>query len=115
MTLLARALANLLQNAETHGQGLRRLLISVQNSGVEFCVEDQGPGFEQSERERVFTPFYRGEHRAGASLGLGLALVRRIAEAHEGRAWIDGEPGSGARVHLWIPMVASVTNDAPLS
>lgn len=97
-TLLARALANLVANAEQHGRGVTSLEVRFLPGEVVFAVEDAGPGFGEEEREKVFTPFYRGEHRAGASLGLGLSLVHRIAQAHGGRAWIEDVEGGGARV-----------------
>ncbi len=97
-TLLARALANLLANAEQHGGGAERLEVRFLPDEVVFAVEDSGPGFGADERDQVFQPFFRGEHRAGASLGLGLSLVRRIAAAHGGRAWVEDVDGGGARV-----------------
>lgn len=104
-TLLGRALANLLENAKRHAGGVVRLVIEGSASGVTFSVEDRGGGFAESELERVFDPFYRGEHRAGAgagSLGLGLSLVRRIAQSHGGRAWAQNLPTGGARVSLRV-------------
>jgi two-component system OmpR family sensor kinase len=97
-TLLARALANVLSNAQSHGGGVTALEVRFAPDRVIFAVEDAGPGFGTSEREKVFEPFYRGEHRAGASLGLGLSLVRRIAQAHGGEAWIEDREERGARV-----------------
>ena len=97
-TLLARALANLLVNAREHGRGVELLEVRFEPTRVVFAVEDRGPGFGKEEREKVFEPFYRGEHRAGTSLGLGLSLVRRIAEAHRGSAWIEDVEAGGARV-----------------
>lgn len=97
-TLLSRALTNLLENAKRHGQGVARLVIEDGSQGVTFAVEDHGPGFAPAEIEKVFESFYRGEHRAGGSLGLGLSLVKRIAVAHGGRAWAENLPEGGARV-----------------
>lgn len=97
-TLLGRAVANLLTNARQHGGGVKRLIVQFDPDQVVFAVEDEGPGFGADEREKVFEPFYRGEHRAGASLGLGLSLVQRIAAAHGGRAWVEDVDGGGARV-----------------
>ncbi|HTM21897.1 MAG TPA: sensor histidine kinase, partial [Kofleriaceae bacterium] len=65
---------------------------------VLFEVDDRGPGIPDADRERVFEPFYRGKEGKGGSLGLGLALVRRIAAAHGGRSWAENRPGGGARV-----------------
>ncbi|AKF11752.1 HAMP domain-containing sensor histidine kinase [Sandaracinus amylolyticus] len=101
-TLLGRALANLLENAKRHAGGIVRLVIERDvQGGLVFAVDDDGPGFAGDEIEKVFDPFYRGERRAGASagsLGLGLSLVRRIAQAHGGRAWAENRRGGGARV-----------------
>ena len=77
---------------------MKKLVVRFTPDQVIFSVDDDGPGFGESERDKVFEPFYRGEHRAGASLGLGLSLVQRIAAAHGGRAWIEDAPGGGARV-----------------
>lgn len=104
-TLLGRALANLLENAKRHAGGIERLSIEQGPDGVTFAVDDTGAGFAPGEIERVFDPFFRGAHRAGASagsLGLGLSLVRRIAVAHGGRAWAENRVPKGARVALRI-------------
>jgi len=110
-TLLGRALANLIDNATKHGGGLSAMRVRVierKNNEMEmvaFEVDDQGPGFGPGEEERAFEPFYtRGRSgRDAGSLGLGLALVKRIAEAHKGRAYAENRPGGGARVGLEIP------------
>ena len=106
-TLLGRALANLLANARGHGRGLDALRICDERragrAGLSFVVEDRGPGFAEDEREQVFGSFVQGRAREGGSLGLGLALVARIADAHSGSAWADNRAGGGARVGFWIP------------
>ena len=104
-TLVARALSNLLRNAVQHGGGVTRLTLRFAEREVEIVVEDRGPGFTEDERDRVFDAFYRGEHRAGGSLGLGLSLVSRIAGAHGGRAWIEDAPEGGARVAFSLSAV----------
>ncbi|MBN1203638.1 MAG: HAMP domain-containing protein [Myxococcaceae bacterium] len=101
-TLLARALANLLENARRHGQGAEALRIIERGGSLAFCVDDRGPGLLPGEETRIFEPFYRkdrgGEAREAGSLGLGLALVQRIARAHGGEAFAENRPGGGARV-----------------
>ncbi len=98
-TLLQRALSNLLENARVHGGGVTRLRVDVPNGVVRFSVEDAGPGLE-GDGERVFHPFQRGETSDG--LGLGLALVRRIAEAHGGSAFAENRTEGGARVGFTV-------------
>lgn len=102
-TLVARALANLLDNAERHAGGARELVVREgPPSGLRFEVLDRGPGIPEDALEKVFEPFQRGQaaRRGGTSLGLGLALVRRIADAHGGRAWAENRVEGGARLVL---------------
>ncbi len=97
-TLLARALANLLDNAERHAGGAVRVGVRAEEAAVVFEVDDRGPGFSAEDLPRAFESFYRGRERGHGSLGLGLSLVRRIAVAHGGRAWAENLPDGGARV-----------------
>ena len=101
-TLLGRALANLIDNARKHGGGVEALKVKRENGHVAFEVEDHGDGFVEGEEGRVFEAFYRrGEQ---GSLGLGLALVKRIAEAHGGRAYAANREEGGALVGVELPV-----------
>jgi signal transduction histidine kinase len=102
-TLVARALANLLDNAARHAGGATGLCIREDGpTSLVMEVVDAGPGFDEATLPRAFEAFQRGsvERRGSSSLGLGLALVRRIAEAHGGAAWAENRPEGGARVAL---------------
>lgn len=112
-TLLARALANLLDNAARHGGGATALVVRDDGQGgnarphadsLVFEVEDHGPGIQKAQLPRLFEAFQRGqeERRGSTSLGLGLALVRRIADAHGGLAWAENRAEGGARVAIRI-------------
>jgi signal transduction histidine kinase len=107
-TLMARALANLIDNARKHGGGLDGVVVRAGDGTVVFEVSDRGPGFAPGDEQRVFDRFYRGGKDAGShgSLGLGLALVRRIAVAHGGRADATNRSGGGACVTLEVPVAA---------
>lgn len=97
-TLIQRALANLFDNARKHGGGADALEVTVGASELKFDVLDRGPGIS-GDSEALFSKFNRGQNGAGADgLGLGLALVRRIAQAHGGTAWATSREGGGARV-----------------
>jgi len=110
-TLVARALANLISNARKHGGGLETLTVATPPGFVRFEVADRGPGFAPGEESRIFNSFFRGRHAdAGVntsdapehtgSLGLGLSLVKRIAEAHGGSVSARNRPEGGAVVAL---------------
>ncbi len=100
-TLLRRALANLIINARRHGEGLEQLVVCFKDDVVRFSVLDGGPGFPQGEENAFFEPFKASG--AEGSIGLGLSLVRRIAEVHGGKAFAENREEKGARVTLEIP------------
>jgi signal transduction histidine kinase len=98
-TLVARAVSNLLENAKRHAGGVSALRIESRPGFVSFVVEDNGPGFAPGEENKIFEPFYKGPDASESqSVGLGLALVKRIAEAHRGRVFASNRQGGGARV-----------------
>lgn len=108
---VAQAVRNLARNAIEHSApdiGLVRLEVDrLAGDRIRFAVIDDGPGIPVSERDRIFERFHRtdqGRARSTGGAGLGLAIVRAIAEAHGGyvRA-VDADGGSGARVELVLP------------
>ncbi|SDM13350.1 Signal transduction histidine kinase [Oryzisolibacter propanilivorax] len=98
--LLRRALRNLLENARRYSQGEITLALARQGAQCVLRVCDHGPGVPEAQRERIFEPFYRlpGASERSGGVGLGLALVRTIAERHGGsvacQARPDGRPGA---------------------
>jgi two-component system cell cycle sensor histidine kinase PleC len=73
----------------------------------ELTVEDNGSGVPKEKLDRIFKPFSRVDNRydsENAGTGLGLSLVRGLAELHGGRAWMDSELGRGSCVHVVLPM-----------
>ena len=94
-TLVRRALANLLDNARLHGRGVVAVRIVRRAGQIAIEVDDAGPGVPADRRADAFRAFVPS---AGGGLGLGLALVSRIAVAHGGDAWIQDRPGGGATV-----------------
>lgn len=109
---LRRAVGNLLENASRYARTTVRLSVAERDGRVRVIVDDDGVGIAEADRERAFERFTRlDEHRArggaeaatAGGAGLGLSLVRRIAERHRGTATIDTAPLGGARVVLDLP------------
>lgn len=105
------AVGNLVSNAIAYSppQGVVRLVVRDDGERIEIAVEDQGPGIPAQERARIFAPFVRAtsptadrtQGRAGQ--GLGLAIARRIVEAHAGTLEVEDAAGGGARLVIRLP------------
>jgi signal transduction histidine kinase len=108
--LVERALANLLDNAlrVTPRGGQVRVRVVHEGGGVRIEVSDTGPGVPPEDQPRVFERFYQGSaHRdLRGSSGLGLAIVRRVAELHGGRAGLRSAPGNGSTFFIDLPIDA---------
>jgi signal transduction histidine kinase len=102
-TLLARALANLLENARKHAGGADQLVVRDEPGAIVFEVHDRGPGLPAGGEGEMFEAFRKGSDTRGEGLGLGLALVKRIALAHKGSAFAQNREGGGATVGLRLP------------
>jgi len=103
-----RILENLLSNAIRHTPAGTRIWVRAfgQDGGVMLTVEDEGGGIPQDLHEAVFEPFRQApgsssEHSPG--VGVGLSLVRRFAELHGGRAWVEDRDGGGSSFHAFLP------------
>nr|WP_288914877.1 ATP-binding protein [uncultured Pseudomonas sp.] len=104
--LTARALQNLLRNAMRYCEKRIQVGVLVGVQGCEIWVDDDGIGIPDSERERVFEPFYRldrSRDRATGGFGLGLAISRRALQAQGGALTAQASPLGGARLRLWLP------------
>ncbi len=104
--LLRRLLRNLLENARRHGAGEVTLALTLVEGDAEIRVSDRGPGVPPAQRERIFEPFYRlpGASEREGSVGLGLALVKSIAQRHGGRVHCEARPGGGASFVVRLPL-----------
>ena len=96
--LVEQAVINLVENAVHHSPdcGTIQVIIGSDEKGSTITVRDEGPGIPVSAREQIFEPFVRmsADHRGA---GLGLAIVRRVAELHQGSVIVaDGDSGRGS-------------------
>ncbi|QSQ21700.1 HAMP domain-containing protein [Pyxidicoccus parkwayensis] len=103
---LRRAISNLIRNAQRHARAEVRVQLAQDASGNSVAVDDDGPGIPAAERERLFLPFTRldeSRDKKTGGHGLGLAIVQRVMQAHQGQARVAEAPLGGARVVLSWP------------
>ena len=122
---IRRALHNLLTNALKHGADGRWLGIAVRRGTaarskdgheVQIAVSDRGRGIDAQDLPHIFEPFYRGRYALDRQIqgnGLGLSLVKRIAEAHGGRVTVRSAPGRRHDVHAAHPATRSTKRWPP--
>ena len=106
---IKRAVRNLVENAVAYGNKAD-VRISDTGDGYDVLVEDEGPGIPEDERQRVFEPFVRLEssrNEATGGTGLGLTLVKAIAEGHGGAVELENRPGGGLRARMHLPRLAA--------
>ncbi|MBZ4375999.1 HAMP domain-containing sensor histidine kinase [Corallococcus sp. AS-1-6] len=106
--LLRRVLDNLLDNAGKYSEPGTTVTLHARAVGdsLQVDIQDQGIGIEAQDLSRVGTPFFRTDRsraRTTGGVGLGLALVRRILEAHHGRLTLESQPGQGTTARVVLP------------
>jgi signal transduction histidine kinase len=104
--LLARAVGNLLRNAQKYAA--QTVALSARRNGglLEILIDDDGPGIPEEERERIFEPFYRldrSRDRSTGGFGLGLSIARKAVRLHEGTLRVERSPLGGARFAISLP------------
>ncbi len=107
--VVRRVFDNLLDNARKFSEGPVQLSARKASDGAHLviAVKDGGIGISAQDQQRIFEPFFRSDPsraRSTGGVGLGLAVVRRIVEAHHGTISVDSELGAGTRFVVTLPL-----------
>jgi signal transduction histidine kinase len=104
---MAQVLENLFSNAirYTPPGGHISLKVSAENDGWQIILQDDGPGIDEEEAERIFEPYQRGKasQRLPEGMGLGLTIARDLVQAHHGSLTFTSKPGKGSCFIVWLP------------
>ncbi|HXG67625.1 MAG TPA: HAMP domain-containing sensor histidine kinase [Blastocatellia bacterium] len=106
---ISQAVLNLLNNAVKYSEDVKKIAVSLRRQGNNVLIEvaDWGIGIPKAEQEKIFEKFYRVNndlvHNIKGS-GLGLSLVKHIAEAHRGAVRVESAPGKGSRFIISLPL-----------
>ena len=111
---LATMLTNLLSNALKFSPRDSEILIELQADaqGYSLVVSDQGPGIDPTDQARIFERYQQAANTKTGGTGIGLALVRELAELHEGTVQLNSTPGQGARFEIWLPEKPDIQTEA---
>ncbi len=114
---LTRAFAHLIGNADRYWPGDGEIVVAVTRERGEAAITivDRGPGIANNAAGELFSPYHhaaRKRSNASQGMGLGLALSKRIIEAHGGRIVVDQTPGGGTTVRVWLPTAERVRGAA---
>lgn len=106
---LSRAIQNLIANSVKYRNGSGWIRVSAYNGNnkVKISIEDRGIGISKSDLRQIFEPFYRSKDVVDAQIhgnGLGLALVKQIAESHGGKVTAESELGKGSKFTIELPV-----------
>lgn len=107
---LQHCIQNLIENAGKYAPGDSPITVTCAGANGSALVEvlDRGVGIPLQEQEKIFEKFYRGSQASGLNVegvGIGLALVKHVAESHGGSVSVDSQPGQGSRFRLRLPTV----------
>ena len=104
--MVGEAIKNLVHNALVHGRGTdeAEVLITLETDDDNYVliVRDRGPGIAPEHREGLFQRFFRADSSA-SGVGLGMAIIARVVEAHRGSIALDDGEGGGLEIHLRLP------------
>jgi PAS domain S-box-containing protein len=104
----------LLENAIKFSPPSTQIEITLEDPGglvIQACVRDHGIGIAPEEHEKIFRRFYQvdsGTTRRFGGTGLGLTIVRKVIEGHNGRVWVESAPGQGSSFYLALPKASTI-------
>lgn len=105
--MIRRVLINLLENAIKYSRAEGKISVTLDKLDNELRVgiSDNGPGVPSEDQTRIFEKFARVQRKGRPKgLGLGLAFCRLAVEAHEGRIWVESQPGQGSTFYFTLPI-----------
>ncbi|MDQ6982319.1 MAG: ATP-binding protein [Mariprofundus sp.] len=107
---IERTVMNLLSNAFKHAPEHSSIYLTAQtrDGSAIICIRDEGPGIAEEQQQRLFDRFYRADdarcRKEGEGAGLGLAICKRIVDAHDGEIRVDSQAGKGASFYVRLPL-----------
>jgi signal transduction histidine kinase len=108
--------SNLIGNAMKFTPDGGTVRLRIERSGEEaiFSVSDSGPGIKAEELPHIFERFWQARKKSQTGVGLGLSIVKALVEAHDGRVWVESQPGKGTTFFFTLPLAQRSESDLHL-
>jgi len=103
--VFANIIGNAIKYLDPHRPGKIHISGTVAGNTAIYTVQDNGIGIAANHQTKVFEIFYRLNPKDSAGEGLGLSIVRKILSRHQGRVWLESQPGQGTTVYIELPCV----------
>ena len=103
--IFSNILDNALKYLDESRPGMIHIYAKIENGQNIYCVEDNGAGIAPEHQSKIFEIFHRLEPGGKSGEGLGLTIVRRILERHNGKVWVESELGKGSKFFVSLPSV----------
>jgi signal transduction histidine kinase len=101
--IFSNILDNALKYLDETRPGMIHIYGKIENGRSIYCVEDNGVGIAPEHQNKIFEVFHRLEPDEKNGEGLGLTIVRRILDRHNGKVWVESEPGKGSKFFVSLP------------
>jgi len=103
--VFSNILDNALKYLDESRQGMIRICAKIEDGQCIYCVEDNGAGIAPEHQRKIFEIFHRLEPDRKSGEGLGLTIVRHVLDRHNGKVWVESEPGKGSKFFVSLPSV----------
>lgn len=107
--VFSNLIGNALKYLDQKRPGMIRVSGSRKDNNNIYCVEDNGVGIPPEHLKKIFDIFYQANSRSGGE-GLGLSIVKKIVERHNGKVWVESEVGKGSRFYVSLPLIKAGIN-----
>jgi len=101
--VFSNLIGNAIKYIDQTGSGVIRISGEKKDGHAVYCIEDNGIGIAPDQQTKMFDIFYQIDPSSSDGEGLGLSIVKKIIERHNGRLWVESEPGKGSRFYVSLP------------
>ena len=101
--VFSNLMGNAIKYLDPNRPGIIKLSGTKEKNQVVYCLEDNGIGIAPEHQEKIFDIFHQLNPEVSNGEGLGLTIIRKILDKHQGKIWVESEPGKGSKFYVSLP------------